>query len=138
MERKLNAFHKSKSRSQPDLYKVTADGKLVSGKNRSIDDELFHLCALSNVRFDVDVFKIMIDLLRLNVNPNTLLDVFRKMASARGMKPSKSSDNIARIRKSEKEKSASKEKSITDQSNYAVYLESAAEENNSSRPVDLI
>ena len=52
MERKLNAFHKHKWRSQPDL----------GLPNMNIDNELHNLCALSGVKFDVDVFNIIIDL----------------------------------------------------------------------------
>lgn len=131
MERKLNAFHKNKSRSQTDLqYKVTSDGKVIStgGKNKSVDDELFDMCALSGVKMDIDVFRIMIDLLRLNVNPNTLIDVLKKMANRRGMKSSKSSEDISRVRK----------KSSSDKgSTYAVYLESK-DDLKPSANVDLI
>lgn len=120
MERKLNAIHKSKSKSQPDLYKVGADGKVIytGGKSQNIDDQLHELASLSGINMDVDVFNIVIDLLRLNVNPNTILDVFRKMAQQRGMKPSKSSDNISRTKKS----------TISDSKpskNYAAFLDPA-------------
>ena len=77
MERKLNAFTKHKWRSQPDL------GQLNGSMN--IDYELHNLCVLSGIKFDIDVFQIIIDLLRLNVNPNTLLDVLRKMATQSSM-----------------------------------------------------
>ena len=115
MERKLNAIHKSKSRSQPDLYKVGVDGKVIHTglRNKSIDDELFEMCALSGVRMDNDIFKIIIDLLRLNVNPNTLLEVLRKISNQRVMRSSKSSDNISRVGKSNSDRTA----------NYAVFLD---------------
>merc|ERR1711931_71344 len=47
------------------------------------DQELHHLCALAGVKFDPQVFELIIDLLRLNVNPDTLLDVLRKMSTQR-------------------------------------------------------
>ena len=98
MERKLNAIHKSKSKSQPDLYKVSADGKIVytGGKSQNIDESLHELAGLSGIHMDKDVFNIVIDLLRLNVNPNTIMDVLRKMAQQSGMRPSKSMENISR------------------------------------------
>nr|XP_012559833.1 mitotic-spindle organizing protein 2 isoform X1 [Hydra vulgaris] len=82
MERKTNAIHKPKN-TQPDLYRVDVDGKVIytGGKNKSVDEELFELCALSGVKMDIDVFNIVIDLLRTNVNPNTILDVFKKMSN---------------------------------------------------------
>ena len=105
MERKLNAFHKNKSKSQPDLYKA----------DKNTDEHLHELAMLSGVNMDKDVFNIVIDLLRLNVNPNTILDILRKMAQQKGMRPSKSSDNIAR--QNRKSTSESKLKS------YSAYLE---------------
>ena len=83
MERRMNAIHKPKSNTQPDLYKVDADGKVIytGGKNKSIDEELFELCALSGVKMDIDVFNIFIDLLRTNVNPNTIMDVLKKVSN---------------------------------------------------------
>ena len=77
MERKLNAFTKHKWRSQPDL------GQQNGGIN--IDHELHNFCVLSGVKFDIDVFQIIIELLRLNVNPNTLLDMLRKMTTQSAM-----------------------------------------------------
>jgi len=106
MERKLNAIHKNKSKSQPDLFK---------GGAKSTEDLLYELAALSGVNMDKDVFDIVIDLLRLNVNPNTILDILRKMAQQKGVKASKSSDNISK----QNRKSAGDTKS----KNYSVYLE---------------
>ena len=107
MERKLNAFHKNKSKSQTDLYKP----------DKNLDDHLHELATLSGVNINRDVFNIVIDLLRLNVNPNTILDIMRKMAQQKGMRPSKSSDNIA-ARQNRKSASEAKMK------NYSAYLES--------------
>jgi len=105
MERKLNAIHKTKSRSQPDLYKVGVDGKVI--KNRTPDDDLYELCALSGVTMDKEVFKLVIDLLRLNVNPNTMIEVLRKISNQVGMKTSKSHDNIsAKVGKSNSDRTA--------------------------------
>lgn len=105
MERKLNAFHKPKSKSQQDLFKG----------DKNIDDHLHELATLSGVNFDKEVFNIVIDLLKLNVNPNTILDILKKMAQQKGMRPSKSSDDIAR----QNRKSASEAKMKM----YASYLE---------------
>lgn len=100
MERKLNAIHKTKSRSQPDLYK-----DLI--KNRTPDDDLYELCALSGVTMDKEVFKLVIDLLRLNVNPNTMIEVLRKISNQVGMKTSRSHDNInAKVGKSNSDRTA--------------------------------
>ena len=77
----MNAFTKHKWRSQPDL----GLGGSATGGVFDADRELHNLSTLSGVKFDYDVFKIIIDLLRLNVNPNTLLDVLRKMAMQSSM-----------------------------------------------------
>ena len=77
---------KAKSRSQPDLYKLTVDvntktAPYVASRVKTTDEELFEICSLSGVSLDIDVFKIILDLIRLNVNPNTIADVLKKMAS---------------------------------------------------------
>ena len=74
---------KRKSRSNPDLFKVTIESTKTSSytRNKTIDDELFDLCELSGVKMSPDLFKIVLDLLRLNVNPNTIADVIKKMTS---------------------------------------------------------
>lgn len=82
MDRKVNPLVKHKWRSQPDL---------VHGGAADIDMELHKLCLLSGVRFNMDVFRIIVDLLRLNVNPNTLLDVLRKIATQSSMQNKDSS-----------------------------------------------
>ena len=83
MERKLNAIHKTKSRSQPDLFKMGMDIRSSNSANRgrSTEDELYELCALSGLKMDIDVFKIIVDLLHLNVNPNTLLEVLKRLSN---------------------------------------------------------
>ena len=82
----MNAFTKHKWRSQPDL------GGAANGGVFDADRELHNLSLLSGVKFDYEVFKIVVDLLRLNVNPNTLLDVLRKMT----MQSSLQSDTSSR------------------------------------------
>ena len=74
---------KRKSRSNPDLFKVTVESTKTSSytRNKTIDDELFDLCELSGVKMSPDLFKIVLDLLRLNVNPNTIADVIKRMTS---------------------------------------------------------
>ncbi len=75
---------KRKSRSQPDLYHVSLEASKTSPYSRSktIDEDLFELCELSGVKMSKDVFDIILDLLRLNVNPNTIADVAKKMTTA--------------------------------------------------------
>eukprot|EP00794_Sanderia_malayensis_P013761 gene13761-15201_t len=75
---------KKKSRSQPDLYKVSVEVTKTSPYTRSktIDEELFELCELSGVKMSKDIFDIILDLLRLNVNPNTIVDVTKRMTSS--------------------------------------------------------
>ena len=83
MERKLNALHKSKSKSNPDLHKLGSNTRSAAGqfaRVKNTDDELHELCVLSGLKIDVDVFKIVLDLLRLNVNPNTMADVLRNLS----------------------------------------------------------
>ena len=103
IERKLNAI-KKKSLSQPDIAKLGLDVK--SYKPKSVDDEIFELCALSGVKMDKEVFLLVIDLLRLNVNPNVMMDIFRKMCSQCSGRSSKSSDSSSRVGKSNSDRTA--------------------------------
>ena len=79
---------KRKSRSQPDLFKVTVETTKSSSfvRKKSVDDELFEICQLSGLKLSQDVFKIILDLLRLNVNPNTIADVLKRMTSQKTAK----------------------------------------------------
>ena len=89
---------KRKSRSQPDLFKVTVEATRSSSfsRNKSIDDELFEICQLSGLKMSEDVFKIILDLLRLNVNPNTIADVLKKMTAQKSNKDApKSSSSMS-------------------------------------------
>ena len=111
---------KRKSRSQPDLFKVTVEATKTSGysRNKSVDDELFEICQLSGVKMSQDVFKIILDLLRLNVNPNTISDVVKRMAlqkkSISSKETAKSSENLAAPRHgSENVKSKPTKSSLT-------------------------
>ena len=102
MDRKLNVLHKSKSKSNPDLHKIGFNSRSVghSGRGKNTDDELYALCALSGLKIDNNVFEILIDLLRLNVNPNTLADVLKMLSQQQQSHPvlrrriSKSAENL--------------------------------------------
>ena len=74
---------KRKSRSQPDLFHVSVEATKTIPHSRinSLDEDLLELCELSGVKVSPDVFDIVLDLLRLNVNPNTIADVLKKMTS---------------------------------------------------------
>lgn len=92
---------KKKSRSQPDLFKVTVEATRTSSynKNKSIDDELLEICEVSGLKMSEEVFQIILDLLRLNVNPNTIAEVLKKMAaqkSSRDVPKSSSSLSVPR------------------------------------------
>lgn len=70
----------SRSQSTPDIYKVT-----VTRMNpKSLDEELLELCNLSGVTLDADVFKILLDLIKLNVPPTSLVTVLKQIASTKG------------------------------------------------------
>ena len=70
----------SRSSSTQDLYKAT----LTRLNAKSQDEELLELCNLSGVPLDPEVFKILMDLLKLNVSPTSLVQVLRKVASTNG------------------------------------------------------
>ena len=89
---------KKKSRSQPDLFRVTVETTKTSSfaRKKSIDDELFEICQLSGLKMSEDLFKIILDLLRLNVNPNTIADVLKRMTSQKSIKEvAKASGSLA-------------------------------------------
>ena len=89
---------KRKSRSQPDLFKVTVETTKSSSftRNKSVDDELYEICQLSGLKVSQDVFKIILDLLRLNVNPNTIADVLKRMTAQKSAKDGpKASSSLA-------------------------------------------
>ena len=49
-----------------------------------MDEELLELCNLSGVTLDPDVFKILLDLIKLNVPPPSLVTVLKQVASTKG------------------------------------------------------
>ena len=113
---------KRKSRSQPDLFRVTVEASKTSSfiRNKSIDDELLEICQFSGLKMSQEVFNIILDLLRLNVNPNTIADVLKKMTAQKSTKdgpkasgslavPRHGSDNVG-----SKAKSGSAELAVDD------------------------
>lgn len=61
--------------------------RLKSRGNFQAEQELYDLCNLSGVTLDPDVFQILLDLIQINVSPNALVQVLKKMtkqASQRG------------------------------------------------------
>jgi hypothetical protein len=80
----------SQTPSTSDLYRVNVSRnaeRLKPRGNFQVEQELYELCNLSGVTFDPDVFQILLDLIQLNVSPNALVQVLKKMtkqASQRG------------------------------------------------------
>ena len=70
----------SRSQSTPDVYKVT----VTRANAKSLDEELLELCNLSGVTLDPDVFKILLDLIKLNVPPTSLVHVMKQIAATKG------------------------------------------------------
>lgn len=70
----------SRSKSTPDIYKVT----VTRTTSKSLDEELLELCKLSGVTLDADVFKILLDLIKLNVSPTSLVSILKKIAATKG------------------------------------------------------
>lgn len=70
----------SRSQSSPDIYKVS----VTRTSSKSLDEELLELCNLSGVTLDPDVFKILLDLIKLNVPPPSLVTVLKQVASTKG------------------------------------------------------
>lgn len=70
----------SRSKSTPDIYKVT----VTRTNSKSLDEELLELCNLSGVTLDPDVFKILLDLIKLNVSPTSLVSILKKIAATKG------------------------------------------------------
>ena len=71
----------SRSQSSPDInYKVS----VTRVNAKSVDEELLELCNLSGVTLDRDVFKILLDLIKLNVPPTSLVSVLKQIAATKG------------------------------------------------------
>lgn len=70
----------SRSQSSPDIYKVS----VTRANAKSVDEELLELCNLSGVTLDRDVFKILLDLIKLNVPPTSLVSVLKQIAATKG------------------------------------------------------
>lgn len=51
---------------------------------KTVDEELMEVCSLSGVKIDPEVFKILMDLIKLNVSPTALVQVLRKVAASKG------------------------------------------------------
>lgn len=70
----------SRSNSTPDIYRAS----LTRLNAKSQDEELLELCNLSGVFLDPEVFKILLDLIKLNVSPTAMVQVLKKIASTKG------------------------------------------------------
>lgn len=70
----------SRAHSSPDMYKVS----VTRANAKSVDEELLELCNLSGVTLDRDVFKILLDLIKLNVPPTSLVSVLKQIAATKG------------------------------------------------------
>lgn len=70
----------SRSQSSPDIYKVS----VTRANAKSVDEELLELCNLSGVTLDRDVFMILLDLIKLNVPPTSLVSVLKQIAATKG------------------------------------------------------
>lgn len=68
----------SRSNSNAEHYKVT----LTRLSSKSQEEELMDLCNLSGVSLDPDVFKIVMDLIKMNVQPTALVQVLKKITTA--------------------------------------------------------
>lgn len=72
----------STSQSISDNYRVNGSRsaeRLKPKANFHVEQELFELCNLSGVTLDPDVFQIILDLIQINVSPNALVQVLKKM-----------------------------------------------------------
>ena len=70
------------STSAPDLYRANVSRnaeRLKTKGNFQAEQELYDLCNLSGVTLDPDVFQILLDLIQINVSPNALVQVLKKM-----------------------------------------------------------
>ncbi|XP_031574244.1 mitotic-spindle organizing protein 2-like [Actinia tenebrosa] len=70
----------SRSASNSDVYRVA----LTRMNPKTVDEELLEVCKLSGVKMDSEVFKIILDLIKLNVSPTALVQVLRKVAASKG------------------------------------------------------
>lgn len=70
----------SRSASNSDVYRVA----LTRMNPKTVDEELLEICKLSGVKMDSEVFKIILDLIKLNVSPTALVQLLRKVAASKG------------------------------------------------------
>lgn len=83
----------SRSKSTPDIYKVT----VTRTSSKSLDEELLELCNLSGVTLDADVFKILLDLIKLNVSPTSLVNILKKIAATKGYQSEMPSQSTTKL-----------------------------------------
>lgn len=83
----------SRSKSTPDIYKVT----VTRTSSKSLDEELLELCNLSGVTLDADVFKILLDLIKLNVSPTSLVNILKKIAATKGYQSETPSQSTTKL-----------------------------------------
>ena len=60
---------------------VSASGNAISP--HTVDHELYTLCKLSGFSINQDVFKIILNLLRANVQPNAIIQVLKSIVSSK-------------------------------------------------------
>lgn len=85
----------ARSNSNADNYKVKMSLTRLSSTSKSQEDELLDLCNLSGVTLDPDVFKIVMDLIKMNVQPTALVQMLKKMtATSKGYRADTSRNSI--------------------------------------------
>ena len=80
----------SQSQSTQDMYRVNVSRGAERGKtkgNFQAEQELYELCNLSGVTLDPEVFQILLDLIQINVSPNALVQVLKKMTKQASQRP---------------------------------------------------
>jgi hypothetical protein len=85
----------SQSQSTSDLYRVNISRGAERPKPRGnfqVEQELYELSNLSGVTLDPEVFQILLDLIQINVSPNALVQVLKKMTKQGN--PRGSLDNV--------------------------------------------
>ena len=77
----------SQSQSTSDIYRVNVSRGAERQKAKGsfqVEQELYELCNLSGVTLDSEVFQVLLDLIQINVSPNALVQVLKKMTKQRG------------------------------------------------------
>lgn len=69
------------SNTSKTTLSTSASGNVISP--HTIDHELYALCKLSGFSINQDVFKIILNLLRANVQPNAIIQVLKSIVSSK-------------------------------------------------------